>query len=71
LPKDGGWPKIAFVSEKSASVPTPLWLLMRTNSLQGWRRLKTIHSHSAPLAATIALFIIAYLGVSFVLFQHG
>ncbi len=44
---------------------------MRTNSLQGWRRLKSIHTASAPLAVTIALFVVAYLGVSFVLFRRG
>jgi ABC-2 type transport system permease protein len=48
-----------------------LWLLMRINSLQGWRRLKSVHSTSAPLAFTIALFVVIYLGVSFVLFYHG
>jgi hypothetical protein len=44
---------------------------MRISSLQGWRRLKSIHSTSAPLAVAILLFVVAYLGVSFVLFQHG
>jgi hypothetical protein len=48
-----------------------LWLLMRINSLQGWRRLKSVHSTSAPLALTIGLFVVAYLGVSFVLFHRG
>jgi ABC-2 type transport system permease protein len=59
------------VPEKTARPVHPLWLLMRTNSLQGWRRLKTIHSTSLPLALTIAFFIVAYLTVSFVLFQRG
>jgi ABC-2 type transport system permease protein len=49
----------------------PLWLLMRINSLQGWRRLKSVHSTSAPLASAIGLFVVAYLGVSFVLFHWG
>jgi ABC-2 type transport system permease protein len=49
----------------------PLRLLMRINSLQGWRRLKSIHSTSAPLVAVIGLFVVVYLGVSFVLFYHG
>ncbi len=44
---------------------------MRINSLQGWRRLKSVHSTSAPLALTIGLFVVAYLGVSFVLFHQG
>src|ERR1035441_3918639 len=64
-------PKNTAVPENSARIVRPLWLLMRTNSLQGWRRLKSIHSASAPLAIAIALFVVAYLGVSFVLFQRG
>lgn len=57
--------------EQTARVVDPLWLLTRTSSLQGWRRLKSIHSTSAPLAITIGLFIVAYVVVSFVLFHHG
>lgn len=44
---------------------------MRVNALQGWRRLKSIHSTSAPLATAIVLFIVAYVTISFVLFRHG
>ena len=57
--------------DSSRQVARPLWLLVRTNSLQGWRRLKSIHATSAPIAVTIALFVVAYLGVSFVLFHRG
>lgn len=57
---------------ESASKPhRPLWLLMRTNALQGWRRMKSIHSTSAPMALTIGLFVVAYLAVAFVLFHQG
>jgi ABC-2 type transport system permease protein len=59
------------VPEESARIARPLWVLMRANSRQGWRRLKSIHSTSAPIALTMAFFIVAYLGVSFVLFHHG
>jgi ABC-2 type transport system permease protein len=59
------------VPENTARIARPLRLLMRTNSLQGWRRLKSIHSTSAPLAVTIGLFVVAYLAISFVLFRHG
>jgi hypothetical protein len=55
----------------AARVVHPLWLLMRTSSLQGWRRLKSIHSTSIPLAMTIVLFVVAYLSLSFALFHHG
>lgn len=48
-----------------------LWLLMRTNSRQGWRRLKSIRSNSAPLAFVMVMFVVAYLSVAFVLFHHG
>lgn len=57
--------------ESPANAVDPLWLLMRTSARQGWRRLKSIHTTSAPMALTIALFVVAYLGVSFVLFHRG
>jgi ABC-2 type transport system permease protein len=59
------------VPENAARIISPLWLLTRTSYLQGWRRLKSIHSTSTPLALTIALFVVAYLSVSFVLFHRG
>src|ERR1700722_10786399 len=64
-------PKNTAVPENTARITRPLWLLMRINSLQGWRRLKSIHSTSMPLAFTIGLFVVAYLAVAFVLFHHG
>src|ERR1700691_2396337 len=69
--QNSGWPKNAPMPEHSARIVQPLWLLMRTSSLQGWRRLKNIHSTSTPLALTIGLFVVAYLSVSFVLFHRG
>ena len=57
--------------ESARRVVHPLWLLMRTSALQGWRRLKSIHATSAPLAITIALFVVAYVSVSFALFHRG
>jgi ABC-2 type transport system permease protein len=61
----------AAMLENAARIVHPLWLLMRNSSLQGWRRLKSIHSTSAPLAVAIGLFVVAYLSVSFVLFHDG
>ncbi len=49
----------------------PLFLLARVNALQAWRRLKSVHSTSLPLAASIGLFVIAYLTLSFLLFRRG
>jgi ABC-2 type transport system permease protein len=49
----------------------PLFLLARVNALQAWRRLKSVHDTSLPLAASIALFVVAYLTLSFLLFRHG
>lgn len=49
----------------------PFWLLARVNALQAWRKLKSIRSNSALLAACIGLFVVGYQCVSFFLFQHG
>jgi ABC-2 type transport system permease protein len=59
------------VAENGAKVVRPLWLLMRVNSLQGWRRLKSIHSTSLPLALAMGLFVVSYLAISFLLFRDG
>jgi len=50
---------------------SPLWLLMRISARQGWRRLKSVHTTSGPMAFAVGLFVVAYLVVSFVLFRHG
>jgi ABC-2 type transport system permease protein len=53
-------------------VPVPAFgLLARIHLLQAWRRLKSVHSTSSVLAASVSLFVVAYLVLSFVLFQHG
>ena len=53
------------------SKPAPLWLLLRINALQSWRRLLSVRNQSRLLTSTIALFIAGYLVVSFALFYHG
>ncbi|MFZ0828629.1 MAG: hypothetical protein WAO02_14510 [Verrucomicrobiia bacterium] len=53
------------------SQPAPLWLLLRVNALQTWRRLWSIRNQSRLLTSTIALFIAGYLVVSFEVFYHG
>jgi ABC-2 type transport system permease protein len=50
---------------------SPLTLLMRTNALQSWRRLKAIRHQSALLTFVIALFMVGYLALSFWLFLKG
>jgi len=52
-------------------VPAPLWLLLRVNALQAWRRLLSVREQSRLLTGIIALFIGGYLGLSFWLFYHG
>ena len=50
---------------------SPLWLLVRTNALHSWRRLKAIRSQSRLLTAIIAFFVTGYLVLAFELFYHG
>src|ERR1035441_10546696 len=60
------------VSEpKTKPVPAPLWLLVRVNALQSWRRLLSVRDQSRLLTGIIALFLAGYLVVSFGLFYHG
>src|SRR5689334_7484003 len=49
----------------------PLWLLLRVNALQNWRRLKSIRDQSCLLTAFISLFLGGYLVLSFLLFYKG
>ncbi|MDO8675020.1 MAG: hypothetical protein Q7K71_02745, partial [Candidatus Omnitrophota bacterium] len=49
----------------------PLALLIRVNTLQAWRRLKSIRQQSRLLSSLIGLFIVGYLGLSFWLFYKG
>jgi ABC-2 type transport system permease protein len=48
-----------------------LFLLLRVNALQAWRRLKTVRATSSLLASSIGLFVVAYLTLSFLLFRRG
>jgi ABC-2 type transport system permease protein len=51
--------------------PAPLWLLVRTNALQSWRRFLSVRNQSRLLTGIIALFLAGYLVASFGLFYHG
>ena len=51
--------------------PAPLVLLLRVNTLQIWRRLKSVREQSRLLTSIIVLFIAGYLGLSFWLFVQG
>jgi len=53
------------------SKPAPLWLLLRVNALQSWRRFLSVRNQSRLLTSTIGLFVAGYLVVSFGLFYHG
>ncbi|HZM01905.1 MAG TPA: hypothetical protein VFC44_02680 [Candidatus Saccharimonadales bacterium] len=55
----------------ATSNPPAFGMLARIHWLQGWRRLKSVHSTSGLLAGSVGLFVVAYLVLSFVLFQHG
>ena len=50
---------------------SPLWLLVRTNALHSWRRLKAIRQQSRLLTGIIAFFVTGYLVLAFELFYHG
>jgi ABC-2 type transport system permease protein len=50
---------------------SPLALLVRVNTLQAWRRLKSIRARSQLLAALILGFVAGYLALSFWLFYRG
>jgi ABC-2 type transport system permease protein len=49
----------------------PLLLLVRVNSLQAWRRLKSIRDQSRLLTSIIVLFMAGYWALSFWLFLRG
>ena len=58
-------------SVQTNTAPAPLWLLVRVNVLQSWRRLLSVREQSRLLTGIIALFIGGYLVLSFWLFYHG
>jgi ABC-2 type transport system permease protein len=49
----------------------PLWLFMRINMIQSWRRLLATRAQSRLLTSLIGLFIVGYLVLSFGLFYDG
>ena len=52
-------------------VPSALGLLVRTNALCGWRRLRSLREQSRLLTAVIFLFVASYLVLAFWLFLVG
>ena len=52
-------------------VSWPLWLLVRVNTLQMWRRFRSVRVQSPLLTGIIAVFVIGYLILSFWLFFEG
>lgn len=55
----------------SERLHSPLALLVRINTVQAWRRLKSIREQSSFLWSVIGVFIVGYLGLSFLLFHRG
>src|SRR5665213_1317680 len=63
---------IPFVPGISVQLKSlPLWLLLRTNALHGWRRLLAVRHQSRLLTGIIAFFVAGYLVLAFELFYHG
>ena len=50
---------------------SPLWLLVRVNAVQSWRKLLATREQSRLLTGLIGLFVVGYLVLSFVLFFQG
>jgi ABC-2 type transport system permease protein len=48
-----------------------LWLLLRVNTLQSWRRLLSLRKQSRLLTSVIVAFVVGYLVLSFWLFYHA
>jgi ABC-2 type transport system permease protein len=67
------WPRYVWRMSGLATQlkASPLWLLVRTNALHSWRRLKAIRSQSRLLTGIIAFFVTGYLVLAFELFYHG
>src|SRR6266699_2347768 len=59
------------LADQSRAPAPPLLLILRVNSLQIWRRLKSVREQSRLLTGIIVLFIVGYLGLSFWLFVQG
>jgi ABC-2 type transport system permease protein len=54
-----------------SSAPAPLWLLVRVNATQAWRRLKAVRQQSRLLTLVIVFFMAGYCALSFWLFLRG
>jgi ABC-2 type transport system permease protein len=48
-----------------------LWLLLRTNARQAWRRLLSVRQQSRLLSSLIGAFLIGYAGLAFLIFYKG
>ena len=60
-----------MTADPSSHVVSPLFLLVRVNLLQSWRRLGAIRQQSRLLTGVIASFMAGYFGLSFWLFWVG
>jgi ABC-2 type transport system permease protein len=49
----------------------PLWLLLRVNALQSWRRVLALRQQSKLLTALIGVFLVGYAALAFLLFYRG
>lgn len=60
------------MSERNSTPePSALWLLIRVNALQSWRRILATRNQSRLLTSIIGIFVAGYLVLSFELFYHG
>lgn len=50
---------------------SPLWLLVRTNGLQAWRRLLTFRDQSRLLSGAILAFVGCYLWLAYIIFYKA
>lgn len=48
-----------------------LWLLLRTNARQAWRRLLAVRQQSRLLSSLIGAFLLGYAGLAFLIFYKG
>jgi ABC-2 type transport system permease protein len=55
----------------AAPISAPLWLLVRTNGLQAWRRLLSFRDQSRLLSSVIGIFTLGYLWLAYVLFYKA
>lgn len=66
----GNESKVDAACQRASSI-SPLWLLVRVNARQGWRRLLSIREQSRLLTTLIGGFMVGYFGLSFWLFYRG